>query len=92
MIAAASLVDALTSRPGDRLDPGKATRLGPSSTPPGFFEKALSWIRDLSWMNRVSAYGLDRFEEAEAATPWPRALAGSNRVECQTGASNSRAS
>ena len=79
-LAAASLVDALTSlRLAIDLDPSFAegydqigrqiVELDPVLAL-RFFEKALELdpLRDLSWMNRVSAHAvLDRFEEAEAA-------------------------
>ena len=79
-LAAASLVDALTSlRRAIDLDPSFAEgydqigrqiiELDPVLALQ-FFEKALELdpLRDLSWMNRVSAHAvLDRFEEAEAA-------------------------
>ena len=79
-LAAASLVDALTSlRRAIDLDPSFAEgydqigrqiiELDPVLAL-RFFEKALELdpLRDVSWMNRVSAHAvLDRFEEAEEA-------------------------
>ena len=79
-LAAASLVDALTSlRRAIDLDPSfsegydqigrQIIELDPVLAL-RFFEKALELdpLRDVSWMNRVSAHAvLDRFEEAEEA-------------------------